>query len=113
MKTTTVIILIATVFAADFSAYLALAPDSFAKKSWILVLASMAVVLSSGLIGKYVAKKSKNKSKRRFFEQFHSDLFVQRYAEYLEVDYENSSVNIRELPESAVESGEELLAKRN
>ncbi|WP_329099780.1 hypothetical protein [Pseudomonas aeruginosa] len=109
VKSATVIILLATVFAADLSAYLALDPDSLAKKSWILILASAAVILSSGLIGEYVAKKSKSKSKRRFFEQFHSDLFVQRYAEYLEVDYENSSVNIRELPES----GEELLAKRN
>jgi len=113
VKATTVIILIATVLAADFSAYLALAPDSFATKSWILILASLAVILSSGLIGEYVAKESKSKSKRRFFEQFHLDLFVQRYAEYLEVDYENSSVTIRELPESVDESGEELLAKRN
>jgi hypothetical protein len=92
---------------------LALAPDSFATKAWIIILASLAVILSSGLIGEYVAQESKSKSKRRFFEQFHLDLFVQRYAEYLEVDYENSSVTIRELTEAADEPGEELLAKRN
>ncbi|MDH4552867.1 hypothetical protein [Pseudomonas sp. BN607] len=113
VKSATVLLLITAVIFADVSAYLALEPDSFAKKSWIIILASLAVLASSGFIGDYIANNSKIKSRRRFFDQFHSDLFVQRFSEHLEVDYESSSVKVRELPDAIVEPNAELLAKRN
>ncbi|WP_145129365.1 hypothetical protein [Pseudomonas sp. URMO17WK12:I11] len=113
VKSATVLLLITAVIFADVSAYLALEPDSFAKKSWIIILASLAVLASSGFIGDYIANNSKSKSRRRFFDQFHSDLFVQRFSEHLEVDYESSNVKVRELPEAIVEPNAELLAKRN